>query len=87
MGILSGGGYLVYGALYTDNLEYRVPIIPSLSFSLQTQNLKRWKRTHKQTKRETEEFCTDIGDKYLYTATSLQDHSSQVGGVVDLAGV
>jgi len=40
-------------------------MIPSLSFSLQTQNLKRWKRTHKQTKRETEEFCTDIGDKYL----------------------
>ena len=83
--------WVPYLGRFTDNIDYRVPIIPFLSFSFHTQNLETWQYLpagqHKRTKQsETEEFCGDIGDKYLPPPRS-GDHSSHVGGVVDLAGV
>ena len=84
--------WIPYLGCFTDNLDYRVPIIPFLSFSFHTQNRKTWPDTPKQTKhkkqneRETPEFCKDIGDRYLPPPRS-GDHSSRVRGVVDLAGV
>ena len=84
--------WIPYLGRFTDNLSYRVPVIPFLSFSFHTQNQKTWPDTPKQTKRkkqnkrETPEFCKDIGDRYLPPPGS-GDHSSRMQGVVDLAGV
>ena len=84
--------WIPYLGRFTDNLSYRVPVIPFLSFSFHTQNQKTWPDTPKQTKRkkqnkrETPEFCKDIGDRYLPPPGS-GDHSSRIRGVVDLAGV
>ena len=83
-GILCDGGYIPYLRCFSDNLDYRVPIVPFLCFSLHTQSLERWKCTPKQNKREAQEFCTDIGDRYLPPPRS-GDHLSHVGGVVDFS--
>ena len=82
--------WIPYLGCFTDNVDYRVPIIPFLSFSLHTQNLKRWNYgpsdLGKRTNHNTKVFCTDIGDRYLPPPHS-GDHSWPLPGVVNLAGV